>query len=123
MEVFMKYCRNCGAQMDDESVYCQNCGANNGTEEYGNNQQVNDSSFDNINTNIHSVPSDGSNTGFNVLSFFFPLVGLILYLSWKNSLPLRAKGCGKWALIGFICNIVIEICFFFIALISAANGL
>lgn len=119
----MKYCRNCGAQMDDESVYCQNCGANNGNEENATAQPTYSQSMDDINTNIHSVPADGNNVGFNILSFLFPLIGLILYLCWKNSFPLRAKGCGKWALIGFITNLVIEFCMIFFVIVAASNGM
>ena len=45
---------------------------------------------------------DGPSVGFAVLSFFFPLIGLILYLVWKDSNPLKAKSCGKGALVGVI---------------------
>ena len=41
-----------------------------------------------------------------MLGFFFPLIGLILYLVWKNELPLRARSCGKGALIGVIVQAV-----------------
>jgi hypothetical protein len=33
-----------------------------------------------------------------VLSFFLPIVGLILWATWNNSSPLKAKSCGKGAL-------------------------
>ena len=45
----------------------------------------------------------------NILSFLYPLVGLILYLSMKKSTPYRAKKCGKYALIGTIVSVVIFI--------------
>ena len=45
----------------------------------------------------------------NILSFLYPLVGLILYLSMKKSTPNRAKKCGKYALIGTIVSVVIFI--------------
>lgn len=41
--------------------------------------------------------------------FFFPIVGLILYLVWKNQKPRCAHAIGKWALIGFVANIVLTI--------------
>ena len=44
-----------------------------------------------------------------MLSFFIPLVGLILFLVWNNESPRKAKACGKWALIGFITGIVISV--------------
>lgn len=36
-----------------------------------------------------------------VLSFFFPIVGWILWAVKKNSEPEEAKKCAKWAWIGF----------------------
>jgi hypothetical protein len=47
-------------------------------------------------------PLDAPSGGFAVLCFFIPLVGLILYLVWKDEYPLKAKSCGKGALIGVI---------------------
>lgn len=44
--------------------------------------------------------------GFAVLGFFFPIVGLILYLVWHTEYPLKAKSCGKGALIGFCVGVV-----------------
>lgn len=43
---------------------------------------------------------DAPNTGLAVLCFFFPIIGLILWLVWKDQYPLKAKSCGKGALIG-----------------------
>ena len=51
-------------------------------------------------------PADIPSGGFNALSFFFPIVGLILFLVWKDQTPVKAKSCGKWALIGFIISMV-----------------
>ncbi len=102
----MKYCRNCGKEIDENSSYCPECGAYVGDGPEQQNEQFNYQQPTKQNNDV-----DGNNAGFNVLSFFFPLIGLILYLVWKNQLPLRAKGCGKWALIGFITNIVISICY------------
>ena len=45
---------------------------------------------------------DARSAGFAVLGFFFPVVGLILYLVWRETLPLRARSAGKGAIIGMI---------------------
>ncbi len=92
----MKYCRNCGKGLDDNTSYCPECGAYAGQ---GPEQQP----------TKQNNEVDGNNTGFNVLSFFCPLIGLILYLVWEKQLPLRAKGCGKWALIGFIISVILSV--------------
>ncbi len=49
------------------------------------------------------------NAGWAVLGFFFPLVGLILWLVWKDSNPENSKMAGKGALIGFIVSVVLTI--------------
>ncbi len=56
----------------------------------------------NYNQNFRPQNFDAPNAGFAVLSFFFPIVGLILYLVWNDQYPLKAKSCGKGALIGVI---------------------
>ena len=74
-----------------------------------------DSSSSNIETGISDKKeSDGiSNNegagGIKWLCFFIPLVGLILYLMWKDEKPVAAKECGKFALIGVVIGIVIAI--------------
>ena len=83
----MKYCSHCGAQIDDNAVICVKCGC----------------SVAQNNTN----PQDAPNAGFAVLRVFFPVVGLILWLVWMNTSPLKAKSCGKGALIGFISGVVL----------------
>ncbi len=88
----MKYCAHCGAEMEDNASFCQVCGAG-----------VNGGSVQESNT------KDASSFGFALLSFFFPLVGLILWIVWKDTSPLKAKSCGKGALFGVIASIVLSI--------------
>ena len=47
--------------------------------------------------------------GWGVLGFFFPFVGLILYLVWYDNHRKRAKVAGKGALIGVIAAVVLLI--------------
>ncbi|MBQ7044746.1 MAG: hypothetical protein IJN78_09150 [Clostridia bacterium] len=65
--------------------------------------------------------ADAPSKGFAVLSFFFPLVGLILWLVWKDKTPLKAKSCGKGALIGVIVNIVFSIIYGVIIGVAASS--
>lgn len=85
------YCKKCGKEIDDNAVICPSCGC--ATDKY---EQKN---FKN--------ESDSSSAGWAVLGFLFPLIGLILYLVWKEELPLRAKSIGKGASISVIVNVVI----------------
>ena len=52
---------------------------------------------------------DAPSGGYAALGFFFPVVGLILYLVWKDQTPLRARSAGKGALIGMIVGVVLSI--------------
>ncbi len=86
------FCKHCGAEIADEAVICVKCGKP-GAEMPG----------------TVSAENDKPSTGLNILSFFIPLVGLILYLTQKNQYPVKAKALGKWALIGWITGIVLTI--------------
>lgn len=85
------YCKKCGKEINDNAVICPSCGC--ATE-----------NFEKKNVNKET---DSSSLGWAVLGFFIPLVGLILYLVWKDELPLRAKSVGKGALVSVIVNVVI----------------
>jgi len=56
-----------------------------------------------------SMPGDAPSMGFAVLSFFFPLVGLILYLVWKDQFPMKARSCGGGALIAVIVSVALGV--------------
>lgn len=90
------FCKNCGEQIDDRAAICPKCGV-----------PVNNNAFS---------QNDAPSVGFGILGFFFPLIGLILYLVWKNQTPLKAKSAGQGALIGFIIGIVIVV---FYSILSA----
>lgn len=77
----IRYCSHCGKELVFEAVVCPNCGCP--VENYKEIQRL-----------------DAPSTGLNVLSFFVPLAGLIIYLMDKDRMPQRACGAGKWALIG-----------------------
>ena len=52
---------------------------------------------------------DTGGFGWAALGFFFPMVGLILYLVWKDDRPITAKAAGKGALIGVIVSVVLSV--------------
>ncbi len=57
----------------------------------------------------------GSKAGWGILSFFIPLVGLILFLMWKTDRPKTASVCGKCALAAVIVDVVVVILYVIIA--------
>ena len=77
------YCPNCGKVTIPNAAVCLNCG------------------YSLVNLQTQSSAEDDGNIGWGILGFFIPLVGLILYLVWKDSKPKSAKMAGKWALISF----------------------
>ena len=88
----MKYCSHCGTPVEDNAVVCLKCGC----------------AVDDKAANANAVAKDDApSAGFAVLGFFFPLVGLILYLVQRETHPQQAKSAGKGALIGFIVSFVL----------------
>ncbi|MCL2489302.1 MAG: hypothetical protein FWF36_01025 [Propionibacteriaceae bacterium] len=69
---------------------------------------------------VYYQEPDAPSGGFAVLGFFFPIVGLILFLVWNDRTPLRAKSAGKGALISVIVYAGIGILAVIISLIAAA---
>ena len=84
----MKFCSKCGKEVVDEAVICPNCGC---------------STENNVPAN---TAGDSSSFGFALLGFCIPIVGLILYLVWKDTSPLKAKSAGKGALVSVIVGVV-----------------
>ncbi len=84
------YCSHCGKEISDIAAICPACGTS-------------------VNSNAKTVEADKSSFWFGLLSFFFPIVGLILFLVWKDNLPKRARSAGIGAIIGVVAGIVLSI--------------
>lgn len=82
----MKYCQHCGNELLDNAVICPSCGCA-----------------------VGSTEADEPSTGLNVLSFFFPIVGWILYFVWNKKLPRKASSVAKWAWIGFAASLAMTL--------------
>jgi hypothetical protein len=95
----MKYCPNCGKPVDPKAVICPNCGVPIAT-----------------NNSISNTNSDSGSTWWAVLGFFIPVVGLILYIVWKNDEPKNAKKAGLGALI----SVCVSLGFFTLCMFIAA---
>lgn len=86
------YCTSCGNQMMQGAEFCPSCGVKTSNKV--------EKAF-----NVE----DRSSFGFNLLSFFIPIVGLILYFGFKEKTPIKAKGVLTWGIIGFVVNIILLI--------------
>ncbi|HAQ56600.1 MAG TPA: zinc ribbon domain-containing protein [Acholeplasmatales bacterium] len=87
----MKYCSTCGKELADNAVSCPNCG------------------FVFPRSGTVSGINDAPSFGYALLGFFIPLIGIILYVIWKPTTPLRAKSAGKGALTAIILGIILGI--------------
>ncbi len=67
-----------------------------------------------------SQADDAPSKGLAVLSFFLPIVGLILYLIYEHDSPKKARSAGKGALIGFIVHVVLSIISVILSAVCAA---
>ncbi len=71
------FCKNCGQEIDDKAMICPHCG---------------------VSQNQNEVVDNGG-FGWGILGCCLPVVGLVLYLVWKDSKPKTAKAAGVGALI------------------------
>lgn len=81
----MAYCKNCGEQIDDKAVICPKCGV--------------------AQQNTPAVKDNGG-FGWGLLGCCIPIVGLILFLVWKDTKPKTSKAAGIGALISVICAVL-----------------
>lgn len=58
---------------------------------------------------VQQPVNDSGSIGWGVLGFFFPIVGLVLFLVWKNTKPKCAKVAGIGAIIGFCLGLVANV--------------
>lgn len=69
---------------------------------------------------VNSFGNAGASTGMKVLSFFIPIVGLILFLMDRDRKPAAARDELKWAAIGFGVGLVAYILLIAIGACSAS---
>lgn len=117
----MKTCKHCNSQVKDSENFCSVCGSSE-FEGANNNEPTSNNNYNNSapNSDFYNGSNQGSNQpnqndtgsfGWAVLGFFIPLVGLILFIVWKNTQPRNAKKSLIGAIVGFVFNIIISICY------------
>ena len=105
------YCRYCGKQIEEDARFCPYCGSAQQEERQALPPQQR-----------YVDPNDAPSGGFAVLGFFFPVVGLILFLVWQDTMPQRAKSCGKGALTAVIVSASLVLLTFIAIAVIAAIG-
>lgn len=98
------FCPNCGARFFGNKKYCDQCGTPLSV------LKVNENQYYSQPVSAGTPPAGGAFDApsplFALLGFCIPIAGLILFLSWQYTFPLRAKSAGKGALAGVITAIV-----------------
>ena len=84
------YCKNCGKEIDEKAVIYPHCGV---------------AQKDNLTATLDGIQDNGS-LGWGVLGCCLPLVGLILYLVWKDTKPKTALMAGKGALLCVVLGVI-----------------
>jgi uncharacterized membrane protein YvbJ len=97
----VKYCKNCGNQVDDLATVCPYCRENPDVAKAGNGF-YNQSAYD---PNYGNAPSKPE-TLVCILSFLFPIVGIIYYIVKHKEEPIASKAYLKWAIISIVICIV-----------------
>lgn len=98
------FCSGCGQELSPDENFCSVCGKQRTTSA----QSAQPVFQQQVNPQMGYV-QDAPSGGMTALGFFFPIVGLILYLVWKDQTPLKAKSAGKGALIGFIVGVTLNV--------------
>ena len=60
---------------------------------------------------VQQPVQDSGSIGWAILGFFIPIVGLILFLVWKNTKPQCAKMAGIGAIVGFCLGLIMNMSF------------
>lgn len=102
----MAFCKNCGTQIDDNAVACPNCGA-----------AQNDTPQNNVVQNNAPQVVDNGGFGWGLLGCCIPIVGLILFLVWKDTKPKTAKAAG----IGALVSVIISVVYYIIVIIAGVS--
>lgn len=91
------FCSGCGQELSPDENFCSSCGKQRTTPAQGAQPTFQQPVYPQM-----GYVQDAPSGGMTALGFFFPIVGLILYLVWKDQTPLKAHSAGKGALIGVI---------------------
>lgn len=115
----MKYCKECGTEMDDNAVFCPKCG-------FKQQESMEKPTFISEpyppynNPTPVPVNTDSGSFGWSILGCCIPLAGLILFLVWKDQKPRNAKMAGIGALVSILLTVG---CYILAAMVGVGAGL
>ena len=104
----MANCKYCGQEVKNGEKYCPNCGAEQIPPQAAAPQQEPAPAYTQNQTGQPAVVDNGG-FGWGLLGCCIPLVGLILFLVWKDTKPKTAKAAGIGALVSVGISILLYI--------------
>lgn len=107
----MKFCGNCGIQLEDGDQICSNCGAAQNNFEV---QPQSKKAVEKVKDDVELPKEEKGGFWWGVLGFIIPLVGIILFFVWRKSKPKKAKSL----LIGAIVSIILALVFMPVSIVA-----
>lgn len=116
----MAFCKNCGVEINEGTAFCPNCGTKQDNVNVASQPQngVNATAQPQYTGNVASQPQNGVNAtaqpqvvdnggfGWGLLGCCIPIVGLVLFLVWKDNKPKTAKAAGVGAIVGVVLCVI-----------------
>lgn len=116
-------CNNCDYSVRNDAIYCPNCGSKvtdkKTTKSTSKKDEKEETKVEIVENTNSQTDDTGGAIAFGALGFFIPLVGLILFIVWKNDKPAYSKGAGIGALIRVCLTIFFMILFFLFIFLGA----
>jgi len=99
------FCNKCGNQLPEEAGFCDRCG--NAIAAAVPQQVYPQQPYPQQPVYYQAAPPepDVPNKGLNIASFFFPIIGFIIYATSNAQTPLKAKAALKMSIIGLCVSV------------------
>ena len=119
-------CNYCGYSVSEETVYCPNCGEKVDTTKKNEIKEINEkteSAKEEVKQVQNNYSTSDSSYSFlwGILGYFIPVVGLILFVMWRETKPKDSKAAGIGALVSVITNIIFMIIMVIVLVYSFSN--
>lgn len=129
----MAFCKMCGQEMADDAVVCNYCGAPKEASQEATQEATQEASQATSQATSQEIPQPTVQTtapqetdegGFlwGLLGCCIPIVGLVLFLVWKDNKPKTAKALGIGALVSVIATVLFYVIYFVFIFVLAASG-
>ncbi len=107
----MIYCGNCGKEVTDNSGICKQCGEPVPRLDGAQIHDTNESEYNSSSSEYSEKTNKSQLISFKIISFLFPIVGLILFFCYRKTESEKAISCLRFAGFGFLTNILFSIAF------------